>query len=65
MSASKPVAALVPSWRAPLAGHAPLMPEKAQPWRKPVGPVTYTQSNGADVFPAVKWLRSLFGSHKP
>lgn len=58
MNQPKPALAVSPSWRA-AKGQAAV---KTLPRNKPRGTVTYTQPNGADVFPGMRWLRALLQS---
>lgn len=62
MNQPKPALAISPSWRA-AKGQAAMKPLRhSLPRSKPHGTVTYTQPNGADVFPGMKWLRTVLKS---
>ena len=55
---------LAPSWRAATV-QAPITPEpemmsREELRRKLRGPVTYTQSSGADLFPSMETIRAFF-----
>jgi len=62
MNQTKPALASSPSWRAAMGQAAAKPLRQRLPGSKRHGTVTYTQPNGADVFPGRTWLQSLLNS---